>query len=223
MKMKKLLFYLLAAILGGCVPVISLHPLYTEKDIVFEEKLLGTWVDDPNGPDTIWEFKRHQDKKNAYQFNYTITESEKPLKGIFVAHMVKLGDKLFMDVFPLSYPSGENHFEEAKWGINTGFFVPAHTFLKVNSIGPTLKLCITNVEEIEKLLKADPNAIKHETVEDSIVLTASTSELQKFVVKYADDSRVFDNEIILQRKVNKEPDEPNSIDPNNTKAPEIPQ
>ncbi|MHC4572585.1 MAG: hypothetical protein ACYS76_00390 [Planctomycetota bacterium] len=27
MKTKKLLFYLLAGILGGCVPVMSLHPL----------------------------------------------------------------------------------------------------------------------------------------------------------------------------------------------------
>ncbi len=34
---KKALFYLLAALLGGCVPVMSLHPLYTEKDVVFEK------------------------------------------------------------------------------------------------------------------------------------------------------------------------------------------
>jgi len=48
MKTKKLLFYSLAALLGGCVPVMSLHPLYTEKDVLFEEKLLGRWVDGPN-------------------------------------------------------------------------------------------------------------------------------------------------------------------------------
>lgn len=51
MKGKKLLFYSLAAILGGCVPVMSLHPLYTEKDVLFEEKLLGSWVDGPNNTD----------------------------------------------------------------------------------------------------------------------------------------------------------------------------
>ena len=42
MKTKKFLFYLLAVFLGGCV--LSLHPLYTEKDLIFEEKLLGTWA-----------------------------------------------------------------------------------------------------------------------------------------------------------------------------------
>ena len=57
MKVKKFLFYLLAALLGGCVPVMSLHSLYTEENVVFEEKLLGTWVDDPNSPETIWEFR----------------------------------------------------------------------------------------------------------------------------------------------------------------------
>jgi hypothetical protein len=30
MNTKKLLFYLLAALLSGCVPVMSLHSLYTE-------------------------------------------------------------------------------------------------------------------------------------------------------------------------------------------------
>jgi hypothetical protein len=37
MKTKKVLFYVLAGILAGCVPVMSLHPLYTEQDTVFEE------------------------------------------------------------------------------------------------------------------------------------------------------------------------------------------
>ena len=47
MKIKKPFLCLLAVLLGGCVP--SLHPLYTEKEIVFEEKLLGVWTQsEPN-------------------------------------------------------------------------------------------------------------------------------------------------------------------------------
>ena len=38
-------------------------------------------------------------------------------------------------------------------------------------------------EDEEKLLKQDPNAVTHTSVEDSIVLTASTKELQAFVLK----------------------------------------
>jgi hypothetical protein len=54
MKVKKLLFYLLAVFMGGCV--LSLHPLYTENDLIFEEKLLGTWAEE--GSKVTWQFKR---------------------------------------------------------------------------------------------------------------------------------------------------------------------
>ena len=57
----------------------------------------------------------------------------------------------------------------------------------------------TNQDEMEKLLKEEPNAIKHELVEDGIILTASTEQLQQFVLKYADDERVFSEETTLTR------------------------
>ncbi len=66
MRTKKLLFHLPAALLAGCVPVMSLHPLYTDKDVIFEEKLLGTWLDDPNSPDTAWQFKRTDKGRKLY-------------------------------------------------------------------------------------------------------------------------------------------------------------
>ncbi|MHC4171297.1 MAG: hypothetical protein ACYSWQ_30560 [Planctomycetota bacterium] len=53
MNTRKLLFYMLAGLLGGCVPVMSLNPLYTKDSLVYDDKLLGTWVDDPNEPETI--------------------------------------------------------------------------------------------------------------------------------------------------------------------------
>ncbi|MHC4244422.1 MAG: hypothetical protein ACYSU4_18605, partial [Planctomycetota bacterium] len=82
-QVKKALFYLLAALLGGCVPVMSLHPLYTEKDVVFEERLLGRWVDDPSSPETIWEFSRIEEPNNAYNLLFSDEEGK---KGSFVAH-----------------------------------------------------------------------------------------------------------------------------------------
>jgi hypothetical protein len=50
-----------------------------------------------------------------------------------------------------------------------------------------------------ELLKEDPDAVKHTSVEDRLVLTASTKELQAFILKYADDDRVFTGEIVLNR------------------------
>lgn len=44
--MKPTILCLLAvlACLTGCLPVDSLNPLYTDKDIVFDNTLLGDWV-----------------------------------------------------------------------------------------------------------------------------------------------------------------------------------
>ena len=98
MKTKKLLFYLLAALLGGCIPVMSLHPLFTEETLVFEEKLLGTWVDDSNN---IWEFKDPNEQKKIYKLIVVDNEGQ---KGSFDARLTKLENKLFLDVYPNQFP-----------------------------------------------------------------------------------------------------------------------
>ena len=208
MKTKKLLFYLLAGLLVGCVPVMSLHPLYTEKDVVFEEKLLGIWVDDPNGPDTTWKFKRPDESKKAYELVFADEDNK---KGLFVAHLVKLEGKLFLDVYPGELPSEIQDPNRVKWPYSSFFLVPVHTFIKIDSIEPLLKMHLTDDDSMEKLLKEDPNAVKHELVEDGFILTASTKELQAFVLKYADDDRVFTDEIVLSCKEIKDPNEPNGL------------
>jgi hypothetical protein len=197
MKTKKFLFYMLAAILGGCVPVISLHPLYTEKDIVVDKQLFGTWVDDANSPETTWEFKSIDEPKNAYKLIFT---DEEGMKGSFVAHLVKLQNRLFLDIFPSELPWEPEDPNKIDWPYNTLFLIPAHTFVKVDSIEPQLKLRLMLESKIEELLKENPSAVEHTSVGDRLVLTGSTKKLQAFVLKYADDERVFTDQVILSRK-----------------------
>jgi len=208
MKAKKFLFYLLAGLLSGCIPVMSLHPLFTEKDLAFDEKLLGTWVD---ANETMWQFSDANKPEKAYKLIFTDKEGK---KGSFVAHLVKLENRLFLDVYPSEPPWDEKDPNKVEWLHNTFFFIPVHTFIKVNGIEPQLKLQITDDDEFEKLLKEDPNAVEHTSIEDQPVLTASTQKLQAFVLKYADDARVFGNEGVLTRKKTRTPNEPNNIEPN---------
>jgi hypothetical protein len=63
-----------------------------------------------------------------------------------------------------------------------------------------LKMRLTDDDAFEKIIEHDPNAVRHEMVEDDgFVLTASTRELQTFVLKYADDERLFTDAIVLLR------------------------
>lgn len=245
MRIKKLLFYLLAAVLGGCVPVMSLHPLYDEEDLLFDDKLLGTWVDDHNDPDTIWQFSRPDESKKEYELVFTDKEGQ---KGIFVARLVKLKDKLFLDARPEQFPSGKQEMEEMALPYNAFFFVPVHTFIKIDCIEAVaavknclpegeevdedtleelskdydraLKLRLTDDDEFKKLLEEDPNAVKHEMVEEDgpVVLTASTKELQAFVLKYAEDERLFTEPKVLMRRKTKACEETAKEDAVETKA-----
>lgn len=197
MKSKKLLFYILAVIAGGCVPVLSLHPLYTEKDVVVDKKLYGTWIDDSNDSKTTWEFKSIDEPKNAYKLIFTDEDGK---KGSFVAHLVKLQDKLFLDIFPSELPWEPEDPNKMDWPYNSLFLIPAHTFLKVDAIEPQLKLRLMLESKMEELLKENPSAIEHTSVGDRTIITESTKKLQAFVLKYSDDERVFTGQVTLSRK-----------------------
>ncbi|MBN1804866.1 MAG: hypothetical protein JW837_06415 [Sedimentisphaerales bacterium] len=200
---KKTLFYLLAALLGGCLPVVSLHPLYTEKDLIFEQKLLGKWVDDPNNPETTWRFSRIEEMEKAYGLEFFDGEGK---KGSFIAHLVRLQSDgtpkktmLFLDVFPAQMPWEIEDPNKVELPYNALFLMPVHTFIKIDSIEPDLKMRLTNEEDMKKLLAEKPSAVEHTFIEKRLILTASTKELQNFLLKYADDERVFKNEIVLGR------------------------
>jgi hypothetical protein len=210
MKTKKILFYALAALMGGCIPVLSLQPLYTEDTLVFNEQLIGTWVDDPNDPEVTWHFTRMPYAEaeqlpdlleQAYEKVYRLKiRDEEMREGRFVAALVSLDGKLFLDVLPDRFPCAEEDIEEMKMFYNAFLFVPGHSFLKVEFAGDQLKLWLTNDDDFQKLIDDKPKAIASAAVEDRIILTAPTRKLQAFVAKYADDERLFADDVTLQRK-----------------------
>lgn len=193
MNTKKILFYALAFIIGGCVP--SLHPLYTNKELVFEQKLLGKWVE---GQNNVWDFKKSSEP-NAYDLSVIMDKKE----GGFTAHLVKINDTLFLDLFPKDPNLKENDFYKLH-------LLPVHTFMKVDEIEPALKLAMMAPDVLKKNIDADPNLIKHETLDNTIVLTASTQQLQQFMKKYANDPNIFAKPIELERFDPNEHSDPNA-------------
>jgi hypothetical protein len=185
---KKNLLFVFGVLLAGCVP--SLHPLYTDKDVVYDPKLVGVWSD-PNSSDTgIWEFRP------AEPNTYTMIFTDKDKKtGSFSVHLAKLNNTLFLDVFPNDPNMPQNGFYQIH-------LLPAHTFMKVDQIEPTLKLCFMDVDKFTKRLEKNPTLLKHEILkngEAKLVLTASTKELQEFMRKHAGDKDVFGEPSNLKR------------------------
>ena len=195
MKARKFLFYVLAGLLGSCVP--SLHPLYTDKELVFDEKLLGSWGES----DQVWEFKKGEKEKS-----YDLVTDEKGKKGEFTVYLVRIQDSakadkekesarqtlLFLDLYPKEPKLEANDFYKYH-------LLPVHTFLKIEQPGTSLKIRAMNPEKLQEMLKDKPDLIKHEVVEDRIVLTASTKQLQKFMLEHANDEGLFGDPTEMER------------------------
>ena len=197
MKTKKVLFYLLAGILAGCVP--SIHSLFTDKDVFFEPQLIGTWADDSEG---TWQFTQKADPDNLYEVLYTDKNGK---KGLFTGTLGKINGMTFLDLYPGDTLIQAHNFYKAH-------LVPAHTFLKIEQIRPTLKMRAMNPDKLGKMLADDPNLLKHEVIQgDRIVITAPTQQLRQFIRQHADDEDLFGDPADLKRI---EPNEPNAPDAN---------
>jgi len=170
MKTKKTVFYVIVLLLAGCLP--SLHPLYNDKTLIFREELIGKWVDDNGG---FWQFRRGGEK----EYKLRLFEENEEI-GLFSAHLIEIEGLMFLDIFPDSNALEKmNDFYKIH-------LLPVHTFMKVDRINPNLQLRMVDYEKIENMLENDPNILKHEILDDRIVLTAGTEELQHFVIKHVE-------------------------------------
>ena len=166
MRPKMILFYLLAALLGGCV--LSLHPLYEESDLIFEKKLLGTWA--KSGSKETWQFEQGKGD-NFYKMTYT---DDKGREGSFVAGLGKINNIMFLNIFPQEPKLKQNDYYKFH-------ILRAYSFIRIEQIEPTLVMRVMNPDKTKEILKNDPNLIKYEIIQDRVVLTASTDELKKFI------------------------------------------
>jgi len=166
------------ALLGACVP--SLNPFYTEKDVVFETKLLGIWQEkEKPGEPEMWKFEGDKDK--AYKL--TVTEKEGK-QGEFAAHLFKLKEEYFLDI--VATEIGTNVAD-----LITASLIPGHLLFRVPQIEPELKIAGTDYDWLQKYLKEHPKALAHHVDDDRITLTAETAELQSFVLKHLGEGELF--------------------------------
>lgn len=199
MKTKNVLATLafMVMLLAGCIP--SLHPLYTEKDILRMDAITGDWLSDDST--SMYQIIASPDEKPSYLFTYL----ELPGKGNlfnadssranFIVNLVNLNGSYFMDFYP-----GENDDLENLNVLLQVHLIPAHTFAKFRVTPDTIIIWRFDPDWLESLFDENRIRIAHEKIDDQIVLTASTEELQKFVSKYADDPSAYVAPEVLIRK-----------------------
>lgn len=170
---------LVTVLLLGCGPALSLHSLFTDEDVIFNPALVGVWGEKEND---CWTFRKSQ-KGNTYDFFYTNTSKSNADSLSFVGHLLILDGKMFMDV--KSMESDIN---------NPLLALPAHAFLRLSLEGDSLGIAYLDDSWLKDNIEKNKIRIKHELVDDGIVLTASPKELQKLVISCAEDKDAFDME-----------------------------
>lgn len=180
----KLLVVAVSLVIPSCIP--SLHSLYTDKDTPIEPAILGDWVQDSG--DSTWLFAKKDN--HTYRLIYTDKDGR---PGEFEARLVKLGKQMFLDLFPEDPKLPENAYYKYH-------LLRAHTFLRVSVSASQMQLAGMDPTWLKSLLASDPDAIRHETVNDTIVFTASPKELQTFLMKHGGDPKAFAAVIELSRK-----------------------
>lgn len=159
--------------LTGCV--YSIHPLYTEKDIIFDPALIGEWSEKDSNE--TWTFTKKAETDHTPNMSYNLVYlDEKNRAGKFIVHLVKIKGKLFLDIFPDTSELKENEYYKFH-------LFPVHTFMQVKQIEPTLQMAALDSGWVEKHLKVNSKAISHEMTDNGIIFTAITKELQTFILK----------------------------------------
>lgn len=197
-----LLGVILVLLLQGCV-VKSLHPFYHAKDVVFRNELINSWVDSDGGK---WSIRQSKLNPKTYEMHW-LHNGERDV--VFAAHLFKLGEDLYLDF----YPEEDNQMPD-DFAMFTMHLLPVHSVAKVhvlnneqviikwfnedwmNSLFEQNRIKISHEALVENSVEADDPKIKDaaKSVETQYVLTASTDELQKFLIKYGNEDKNFDDE-----------------------------
>jgi hypothetical protein len=165
-----------AIILAGCIP-LSLNPFYTEKDLSFDPALVGRWGEQDKGAQVSFE----QNGVSAYLM--VDLEGDSTLK--FEVHLFKVGGKLLMDIYPKSASLGKNDLFEMH-------LIRGHSLLRVDQIAPSLITSGLEKKWLTELLSKDTEALPHVISDDQLVLTATTLELQSFILKHVADENAWE-------------------------------
>jgi len=200
--MKKILLltglFLGLALLNGCLT--TLHPIFTEKDLVFDPRLAGNWKKSKDSSTALYRQANTDDleelsptlKRNAARI-YIREEkhADGKAKSKSFAFMVKLGKYYYLDYYPADLKPNEpaNEFFAVH-------YVPLHSIYRIKFTGNhSFDIQQLDAGYLEKLIRNKQVRLKHEVTDDgNYLITAPTAELQQYLIKYSDTPEAYSND-----------------------------
>lgn len=189
--------------LSGCLS--ALHPLFTEKDLAYDTRLLGSWRAGDGNDTAIIErgtaasfAQLAPPLRKLANKAYIVTYRDGKQEVKYYAFLTKLGKELYLDYYPC-----EDAHQQQYDGFYKQHLVKMHSFYRVR-FNDDRSFEISQFGEgfLEELIKSKQIRIRHEIRFDgSYVITAPTEELQQYVIKYSDVPEAYykDNNAIYTK------------------------
>jgi hypothetical protein len=193
---RKIIFSILffSLFFSSCL-IKSFNPFFHKEDVVFDDQLLGRWVDQD---DNLWSFEKYkieniQENEKKHPFYILNYREEDGGISRLLTTLFKLDDEYYLDFFP----DMETISDHELLAIHT---LPVHSLAKLGfTKDGQVSIRWFNEEWLSELVEKNKTQIKHEVIrydsdEGTIVLSASTDELQQFIRKHSNDPEAFDCE-----------------------------
>ena len=200
-------FALLIIFLSSCLT--TLHPIFTEKDLAYDPKLIGVWNTENEG------------KKGKVIISNLATENSAELPGNisaikqqgyfivykdengktseqYIAFLARIGKHLYFDYYPAD--KKEDQKLDEFFGIH---FVRMHTSYRVGILKDgSFELSQLDGSYVQSLIDEKKIRINHEKdAKGNIVITASTDELQQYIIKYGDEPGAYSEKTVFTKIV----------------------
>lgn len=186
----------LLLLLSACEPEPSLYPLYTEKDAVVEDALVGTWVTSEVTRGTVnagLTFTFEKSGENAYQLTAPNDQGTDIRSRV---HLVRLGKFSFLDLYPAELTPDEKKQNKAPEPFPQ---IGVHSFGRIWIEKDSVRIAMLDDEWFKKMAKEKKLTVSYESPDGTPILTAPTEVLQKFALQYAEDTKAFSFEVGLCR------------------------
>jgi hypothetical protein len=205
--MKKLLIasVLVVAVtmLSGCLA--TLHPLFTEKDLAFDPRLVGSWKTKTDND--IFTFEKGtaanfgkapagMQRLAGNGYLLTITEPGNAQSTKFYAFLARIGKHTYLDYYPV-----ENSVQSKYNAFYKGHYIKMHTFERIRFFnGQSFETSQFDENHLDRLISEKKIRIQHEKHPDGdYVITAPTAELQQYVLKYGDTKEAYENTSVYHK------------------------
>lgn len=127
--------------------------------------------------------------RESMNYKLTTYEDGKEVEK-YEAHLVQFGEVMLIDLYP---------YDTYDVGTITKNQFPVHSFFKIDVKSGEVKITPFDLDNLNKLFRSNLIRLKHQEVDGTVLITAETKDLQKFLTRYADDERVFEDPDIYQR------------------------